>query len=349
MLRYKDIKILRVVRSSLTVIMLLASTGMQAQDENAYLRRKVDSLETVIRDLRRKASSRNSISSLGSDDTSPSWLSRTGYFDSLGDINAVEEVVQTSLYSEVNFMEFPYDELIGRMVETFSKAQASLWGGILGRWFAYKESLEGYFVQKGLPAELAMVCVIESGCSPKALSRAGAAGFWQFMPQTGRDFGLRVDETVDERLDIDKSTACAVKYFQNAYRMLGSWDAAVASYNWGVTNVSNAMKKYGQDIRDYYERMPEETQSYLPSLIAALWLDRHYNEAGLTPTEFDGNIIARRITEDYTFEEIEKITGIPTGILRRYNPQYIREIIPGSEGTYYLKVNNRYRNNLNKL
>ena len=342
----------------LALSLVLTCSAVSAQtDENAYLRMKVDSLERVIRNIRR--SNRQTGMSTLSQTTKEQGghYTRTGYYDTLGNLDddPVEGEIQTTnmkssgKYDDVNFFSFPYENRIDEILETSINAQSKIWSGILGRWLRYRDSIEKYFIQKGLPKELAMLCVIESGCSAKARSNADAAGFWQFMPYTAQDLGLRVDGIVDERLDVDKSTAAAVKFITSAYKRMNSWDAAIASYNWGTGNIERVRQQYGNDITGWYDHIPEETKSYLPALIAALWLANHYQEVRIIPSSGPEDVVAIRVTYDISFTDISGITGIPVAELQRQNPQYIQGVIPGSEGTYYLKANARYKNNLYKL
>lgn len=118
-----------IIRNILIAILLLAATQVYAQDENAYLRQQVDSLERVIRDLRKRLNSRTTVSSLETSNEGRDWYSRTGYYDSLGDINYMEDVPKPMPdYREVNFMDFPNEDRIRAMFKTFSKAQTSQWG-----------------------------------------------------------------------------------------------------------------------------------------------------------------------------------------------------------------------------
>lgn len=333
---------------------MIQENQVTLEKENSFLRRQVDSLERVIRLSRRRQQSPGTISSLQGNEPAAthSWASRTGHYDGLGDLNEPQPPSydqQSGKYAQENFIDFPYEWLIDRQVKTFTEAQTSIWSGIIGRWLKYKDAIQGYFREKGLPEELGMLCVIESGCSAKALSKAGAAGFWQFMPDTARDLGLRVDELVDERLDVDRSTWAATKFLSHAYRLLGQWDATVASYNWGTGNIQKAMSRYGKDIEKWYDHLPDETMSYLPSLIAALWIAENYETTAIRPAGATETVIASRLNVGMSFDEITARTGIPVEELRRQNPQYLTDFVPGNQGVYYIKVSSRFINELKNL
>ena len=132
-----------------------------------------------------------------------------------------------------------------------------------------------YIVQevekRGMPTEIALLPIIESAFNPKAYSRAHASGIWQFVPATGRDFGLSQNWWVDSRRDVIAATGAALDYLQKLHRMFGSWELALAAYNWGEGSVSRAIAKNKArgEPTDYLSlRMPNETRQYVPRLLA---------------------------------------------------------------------------------
>lgn len=137
--------------------------------------------------------------------------------------------------------------------------------------------------KSGLPSELALLPVIESGFNPLAVSRSGAAGLWQFIPSTARRYGLRVDEQVDERFDVVKSTEAAVRYLRDLYNMFGNWELALAAYNCGENCVKN--KTAGVDFWITKDMLPVETRNYVPAFFAVLLLTRDPIKYGLSIPE----------------------------------------------------------------
>lgn len=131
------------------------------------------------------------------------------------------------------------------------------------RWFPIlKEILE----EEGIPTDFLYLAVIESGLT-QATSPLGAKGFWQFMPSTATDYDLEVNQNVDERMHIAKSTRAACKYLKKAYDKLGSWVLAAAGYNRGVNGISRAIESQGVD--NFFDlRLNEETSRYVYRILA---------------------------------------------------------------------------------
>ncbi len=130
----------------------------------------------------------------------------------------------------------------------------------------------------GLPDELKYLPIVESGLNPMAISVAGASGPWQFMPAAGRDYGLIVNDYVDERLDIYKSTEAACRFFTWLYKYFGNWDLCLASYNCGPGTVRRAIRQSGKNtFWSIWEYLPRETRSYVPQFVAVTY-GMHYLE-----------------------------------------------------------------------
>lgn len=125
--------------------------------------------------------------------------------------------------------------------------------------------------KRGMPTEIALLPMIESAFNPKAYSRSHASGIWQFIPSTGKDFGLQQNWWYDGRRDVMKATNAALDYLQRLHRMFGSWELALAAYNWGEGSVMRAIERNeaAGEPTDYLSlRMPEETRNYVPKLLA---------------------------------------------------------------------------------
>ena len=125
--------------------------------------------------------------------------------------------------------------------------------------------------RRNMPTELALLPFVESAFNPQAVSSAKAAGMWQFMPETGKDFDLKQNMFRDDRRDVLASTRAALDYLERLHRMFGDWHLALAAYNWGQGNVAKAVKRnQAQGLRAGYAdiNMPQETRQYVPKLQA---------------------------------------------------------------------------------
>ncbi|MDY0221213.1 MAG: transglycosylase SLT domain-containing protein [Desulfobacterium sp.] len=151
------------------------------------------------------------------------------------------------------------------LLALWDRAQVILWLKRASRYFPHIESV---LKKEGLPDDLKYIAVIESGLRPHAGSSMGAVGFWQFLRSTGRNQGLKVDSTVDERRNIFTSTQAACQYLKTLKELFGSWSLAAAAYNMGENGLAAEIKKQG--TADYYSLyLPLETQGYVLKIVAA--------------------------------------------------------------------------------
>ena len=144
------------------------------------------------------------------------------------------------------------------------------------RYKDWEPRIRSYFESVGVPGELAELCLIESGCNYSAKSKVGALGMWQIMPETGRDYGMTVNNSRDDRLDPVLSTQVAARILRNNYRKVGEWTLAVAGYNCGIGRFK-AGQQWGQ-IKSF---LPKETQQYIPGLLAIHYVWTYRKELGL--------------------------------------------------------------------
>ena len=142
--------------------------------------------------------------------------------------------------------------------------------------------------EHGLPEELKYLAIVESGLVPRAQSRVGAMGLWQFMPATGRYFDLYQDWFVDDRMDPEAATEAACKYLKQLYRIFGDWELAIASYNAGPGNVRKALRRSGKSTYwEAYNYMPRETRGYLPQFVALAYAHQYAPQHNLIPDEYE--------------------------------------------------------------
>lgn len=161
------------------------------------------------------------------------------------------------------------DEDMVRWIRYFCYYKKGRTQRTINRYRRIVDQIENCFMTYGVPAEVAILCTIESGCSYNAVSPVGATGLWQIMPGTGREYGLNVAPYQDDRLNPLKSTDAAAKILRNAYKRLGDWTLAMAAYNCGSGRILKAIKKNNsKDWNKIKKDLPLETQQYIPSIIA---------------------------------------------------------------------------------
>ena len=160
-------------------------------------------------------------------------------------------------------------------IARFTGEKRAEFASYLERKSQYEEMIRAKLRRKGMPEELLYLAMVESGFNPTVHSLANAAGVWQLVPDTARRYGLKVDETVDERLDPEKSTDAALSYLSYLYNRFGSWYLAAAAYNAGENRITRIIEK-GTDA-DYYrvwDQLPGETRDYIPAMVAAMRIAR---------------------------------------------------------------------------
>ena len=200
----------------------------------------------------------------------------------------------------------------------------------------FEESLR----TQNVPLEVKYLPIVESALNPRAVSRVGATGLWQFMYTTGTAYGLQVNSYVDERSNPVKATHAASRYLAKLYTIFGDWDLALAAYNSGPGNVSKAIRRSG-GYRNYWNIrsfLPRETAGYVPAFYATLYIFEYAEEHGFRPQKpeipyFDTDTV--RVKQLITFEQIAAVLDTDVRMLRFFNPEYYLDIIPFIEDKNY--------------
>ena len=242
-----------------------------------------------------------------------------------------KEVYVERLKRLPNVMEMPYNDIVQKFIDRYTGRLRHSVSYMLGASNFYtpifEEALEAY----GLPLELKYLPVIESALNPMATSRVGAAGLWQFMVATGKQYGLEVNSLVDERRDPIKSSYAAAQYLKDLYKIFGDWSLVIAAYNCGPENINKAIHRAGGEA-DYwkiYPYLPRETRGYVPAFIAANYVMNYYCEHNICPqlpAKTDTIIVSR----DVHLKQIAEVCGVDIDELRTLNPQYRRDVVNGS-------------------
>lgn len=240
----------------------------------------------------------------------------------------------------------PYNKAVKSFIDFYAGRKRKQVENMLGLSKYYFPIFEDALNKYNMPMELKYLPVIESALNTGAVSPVGAAGLWQFMPSTGKMYGLEVNTLVDERRDPLKASYAAARFIKDLYNIYGDWHLAIAAYNCGPGNVNKAIRRSGgkRDFWSIYPYLPAETRSYVPIFIAANYVMTYYSNHNLCPSDFDMPAYTDTVLveERVSFTEIASTLKIPIEELKILNPQYRRDIIPGNGGTYYLRLPNHY-------
>lgn len=204
----------------------------------------------------------------------------------------------------------------------------------------YFPMFEEHLAKYNVPLEIKYLAIVESALNPKAKSRVGAGGLWQFMPATGKQYKLNVTSYVDDRHDPIKATEAACQYLSNMYAIFGDWSLVLASYNCGPNNVSKAIRRAGGS-NDYWEIrkfLPKETANYVPAFLATMYIYEFKKELGLTPKKapvayFQTDTVA--VKRGMTFKQIADLLDVTVDEIEFFNPTFKNNFIPSYENELY--------------
>ncbi len=243
----------------------------------------------------------------------------------------------------------PFNKETRHYIDHFTMRQRGFSRRMLKRQKMYFPIFEKYLAEYGLPEELKYLSIVESGLDPTAKSHAGAMGLWQFMPATGRMFGLRQDYYIDQRMDIEASTEAACKYLKQLYGMFGDWQLALASYNCGPGNVRRAIKRsgYKETFWEIYDYLPRETRNYVPLFVGAVYTMNYAEEHNLFvddkevmhPLAYDTLVVNQYVNLDVLCEQL----GVCKDHMMLLNPQIKQGAVPEHWNEFVLRLPAQHR------
>jgi membrane-bound lytic murein transglycosylase D len=229
-----------------------------------------------------------------------------------------------------------YNASLENVIKSFLKNRKPSFERLMAISEYYFPMFEEHLAKYDVPLEIKYLAIVESALNPKAKSRVGASGLWQFMYPTGKQFNLEVNSYVDERYDPLKATEAACQYLSSLYKIFGDWSLVLASYNAGPGNVSKAIRRSGgsQNYWNIRKNLPRETANYVPAFLATMYIYEYKKELGIKPkkaalTYFETDTI--KVRREMSFKQVSELFDIPQDQVEFLNPIYKLNIIPFNE------------------
>ncbi|KAF2339259.1 LysM peptidoglycan-binding domain-containing protein [Flavobacterium tistrianum] len=233
--------------------------------------------------------------------------------------------------------EIQYNQGLENIIKSFLKNRKKSFSRLMALSEYYFPMFEDAFAKQNVPLEIKYLAVVESALNPKAVSKMGATGLWQFMYGTGKQYALKIDSYIDERSDPLKATAAASEYMTKMFNIFGDWELVLASYNSGPGNVTKAIRRSGGktsywDIRNY---LPKETQGYVPAFLATMYLFEYHKEHGINPERavvknFETDTVA--VKNQMSFKQLADLLDMPQSQIQLLNPSYKMGVVPFYQG-----------------
>lgn len=261
------------------------------------------------------------------------------------------EAEEKALEAEVGF-DFFLDAEETQAMENYFKMFTHTRRDTFEAWLVRSQQflpyIRGVFEERGLPKDLIFLPFAESGFNAWAYSRAGAAGLWQFMPATGRHYGLRVDWWLDERRNPYKATKSAADYLEKLYNDFNDWYLALAAYNAGEGRVARALERSGHD--NYFDLiqgpyLARETRNYVPKFLAILKIMHNLEDLGFEPLDWNSapEIKEVEIKPGTDLMALSRACGMNWEEFRKMNPAFRRQVAPPDSSVLAVVSKDQYQ------
>lgn len=253
-----------------------------------------------------------------------------------------DSIYQKRLSSISSFIDLPFNRIVKNFISVYTQKKRDKVEVMIGLTDYYFPIFEEVLDLYQLPQELRFLPMIESALNPKAVSRVGATGLWQFMYGTGRMYKLTINTYIDERRDPIASSHAAARYLRDLYSIYKDWTLVIAAYNCGPGNVNKAIRR-AHGKRDYWEiyyYLPRETRGYVPAFIAATYTFYYYRDHKITPQpiNYPQTSDTLMIKGMLHLQQVSEVLNVPISLLRDLNPQYKQDIIPAREKQLPIKL-----------
>ncbi|WP_229364443.1 lytic transglycosylase domain-containing protein [Fibrella aestuarina] len=225
----------------------------------------------------------------------------------------------------------PYNRVVHNFIDYFTYRKPSYTRMVMERMPFYFPLYEKTLAKYNMPDELKYLSIVESALNPRAMSRVGAGGLWQFMPYTGRDFNLNIDDYVDDRMDPVKATEAACRYLKDLYRIFGDWELSMAAYNCGPGAVRRAMRRTGgTTFWTCYEGLPKETRSYVPQFIAMTYMMNFGPDHGIHPERPDYPLAfdTIQVNSYLNLKTLADLSNMSLPAIQKLNPAIVTGVLP---------------------
>ncbi len=260
-----------------------------------------------------------------------------------GDANGLDNVlIENRLRNITSEVDLKLTKEAERCIRNYTTKHRNGSESLLGRVSIHFPFIEHKLRESNLPDELKYLAIVESNLRSDVYSRTGAAGLWQFMKGTGKSYGLKINNTVDERRDPIKATEAALNYLSDLYNQFDDWTLALAAYNCGPGNVRKAMRRSGK--KDYWgirSYLPKETRKYIPRFVAASYIMNYYHDYDLQPElpedEYRFTATAK-VFDHISFKNLSAEIGLAKETISALNPSYLKSYIPKNPAGYFLTL-----------
>jgi membrane-bound lytic murein transglycosylase D len=216
--------------------------------------------------------------------------------------------------------------------------------GVMTRWMERSADifprLRPILREEGIPDEVMYLAMIESGLNLQAYSYASASGLWQFIPSTGRLYGLHIDRVYDERRHVELATRAACSYLRKLYEQFGDWYLAFAAYNCGEGRIEKEVQRNGTNNYWNLRRLPRQTKTYVPIYLAAREICENPERYGFPPLppERPFEIHREFVHGPYKLADVASAAGVDAETVKELNPEFIKGVIPKAAEPFMVRM-----------